>query len=191
MLAAGRSTRFDGDKLTAVLGEHAVVRWSVAAIASLASPVLVVVPPDAAAVCEALRDFDVRFVENVRRNDGMASSIAAGVLALAGGATAVVIALGDQPLVRASVVEALCERWRKGRCAAVVPEYTDGRGHPVLFGRECFAALAALTGDAGARSVLDSLGDRVAVVPVDTTMPLDVDTWAALERVRGMLAGSS
>jgi molybdenum cofactor cytidylyltransferase len=61
-----------------------------------------------------------------------------------------------------------------------VPRYRDGRGNPVLFGRATFDALTTLTGDSGAARVLDSLGDAVAEVPVDDTIPVDVDTPDAL-----------
>ena len=59
--------------------------------------------------------------------------------------------------------------------------YRDGRGHPVLFGRGSFGALAALRNDVGARAVLDALGGGVALVAIDTPMPADVDTPEALQ----------
>ena len=66
-----------------------------------------------------------------------------------------------------------------------MPVYRDGRGHPVLFGRACFDALATLRGDVGARAVLESLGERLAEVPVDADAPLDVDTPDVLGRLGG------
>ena len=68
---------------------------------------------------------------------------------------------------------------------AVVPVYRDGRGHPVLFGRACFAAVGALRGDVGARAVLEALGDRLAQVPVEADAPLDVDTPEVLAQLGG------
>lgn len=183
LLAAGRSSRFGTDKLCAKLNGKAVVRWSAEAL----SPVderYVVIPPGADAITQALSRLDVRFVINLGRHEGMASSIRAGIAALSDDANAVVIALADQPLMSANVVLELCGRWRDGDVAAVAPEYLDGRGHPVLFGRECFEALAALRGDVGARSVLDALGDRVGRVSVDDAMPVDVDTPEALQALQ-------
>jgi molybdenum cofactor cytidylyltransferase len=50
------------------------------------------------------------------------------------------------------------------------------RGNPVLIGRELFPELLRLTGDAGARSVLQSLGDRLALVEApDDGVLFDVD----------------
>lgn len=183
LLAAGRSTRFGADKLCAKLDGKAVIRWSVAALAPL-DVVYVVIPPGADAVTQALSRLDVRFVVNLGRDEGMASSIRAGVAALPDEIQAVVIALADQPLAAESVTRALCERWRAGDAAAVAPLYSDGRGNPVLFGRECFAALLSLRGDIGARAVLDGLGDRVALVEVAVAMPADVDTPEALQALQ-------
>jgi molybdenum cofactor cytidylyltransferase len=184
LLAAGRSRRFGADKLCAKLNGKAVIRWSAEALAGV-DETYVVIPPGADAVTQALSRLDVRFVVNLARDEGMASSIRAGVAALPDDADAAVIALADQPLVSARVTRQLCERWLAGAAAAVAPQYRDGRGHPVLFGRECFDALRALRGDTGARAVLDALGDRLALVPVDDVMPVDVDTPDALRALQG------
>ena len=181
LLAAGRSTRFGADKLCAKLNGKAVVRWSAMALVDAVDEVYVIVPPGADATIQALSRLDVRFVINLGRDEGMASSIRAGIAALPAVAEAVVIALADQPLVSADVIRAVTERWRVGDTAAAAPMYRDGRGHPVLFGRGSFGALAALRNDVGARAVLDALGGGVALVAIDTPMPADVDTPEALQ----------
>ncbi|MEO8623415.1 MAG: nucleotidyltransferase family protein [bacterium] len=179
LLAAGRSKRFGADKLCAKLNGKAVIRWSAGALAPLEC-LYVVMPPGADAVVQALSRLDVRFVVNLGRDEGMSSSIRVGIAALPDAVEAVVIALADQPLAAESVTRALCDRWNMGGVAAVAPMYSDGRGHPVLFGRECFDALRALRGDVGARAVLESLGERVALVEMAEPMPADVDTPEAL-----------
>jgi len=180
LLAAGRSTRFGGDKLLARLSGHPVLFWSAAAIATEVDALFVVVPPEASARIAALEGVPATIVEHAGRDAGMASTIAAGVRALSPEMEAVVIALADQPFVSSDVVRRLCARWRAGGASAVVPRYDDGLGNPVLFGREVFGRLDRLTGDGGARGVLDSLRDSVAVVPVHGTIPVDVDTREAL-----------
>lgn len=179
LLAAGRSTRFGSDKLTAKLQGKAIVRLSARALAGL-DVVYVVVPPAADAITQALSRLDVRFVVNLARDEGMASSIRAGIAALDPEVDAVVIALGDQPLASPAVTDALRARWTRGDVAAVVPRYADGEGHPVLFDRSCFGDLAGLRGDSGARAVLRALGERCATVIIDGSAPEDVDTAEAL-----------
>lgn len=183
LLAAGRSTRFGGDKLLAPLRGQPVLFWSAAALAAEVDALYVVVPGGDEARVAALAGIPAVIVEHAQRDAGMGSSIATGVAALPSQTDAVVIALGDQPSLVPAVVARICERWRAGEVTAVVPSYRDGRGPPVLFGRASFDALRALTGDAGARAVLDALGDAVAEVPVSEVAPLDVDTPDALRRL--------
>lgn len=183
LLAAGRSTRFGGDKLLALLRGQPVIFWSAAALASSVDALYVVLPAGDVARKAALTSLSATIVEHARHDEGMGSSIGAGVAALPEAVDAVVIVLADQPLVSRKVIRAVCERWREGGAAAVVPRYRDGRGHPVLFGRPTFEALSTLRGNRGARAVLTGLtgrGDGLAVIEVDDAMPIDVDTPHAL-----------
>jgi molybdenum cofactor cytidylyltransferase len=189
LLAAGRSTRFGGDKLLAPLRGQPVLFWSAAAIATEVDALYLVVPPDATARIAALGGIPTVVVEHAGRDAGMASSIRAGIAALPAEVEAVVIALADQPVIAREVVRRLCARWREGGVTAVAPRYRDGRGHPVLFGRAAFGALSALTGDRGARPVLDSLADQVAMIPVDEHAPVDVDTPDALRSLAAIWRG--
>ena len=118
----------------------------------------------------------------------MSTSIHTRIDALPAQVDAAIVALGDQPLVDARVVERLVARWREGGAHTVQPRYDDGRGHPVLFDRSLFPALSALEGDVGARAVLDSTGDALAMVAVGGPRPIDVDTPDALRAVEAELA---
>jgi CTP:molybdopterin cytidylyltransferase MocA len=82
--------------------------------------------------------------------------------------------------VSRAVIGAVVDAWRAGGGAMVAPSYRGVLAPPVLFGRGSFAELRALTGDAGARSILLRSPERVMHVPVDATPPPDVDTTIAL-----------
>ncbi len=189
LLAAGRSRRFGADKLVAKLKSKAVVRWSAEALAASVDALYVVIPPGADAVTVALSRLDVTFVVNLGRDEGMASSIRAGIISFTPDVEAVVIALADQPRVDRGVAARLIEEWRQSGAAAVAPSYQDGRGHPVLFARECFEALLELRGDVGARGVLDDRGLGVRLVSIDALAPADVDTPDALLALQIALTG--
>jgi molybdenum cofactor cytidylyltransferase len=189
VLAAGASRRMRGrDKLLEpVAGRPALRRVAEVARASRADAVVVVLPPGAAARREALAGLDVAVVEAADWAEGMAASIRAGVAA-AGKADAVVILLGDMPEVGAGDVDRLIAAFDPGAgreiCRAVSEAGTPG--HPVLFGRRYFAALAGLTGDAGAREVVRGAGERVAeVVTAGRGAVVDLDTPEAWEAWRG------
>ena len=111
----------------------------------------------------------------------MASSLAAGVTALPPDSDGVFVFLGDMPLIPPDVPVALAEALARGAGAAA-PAFEGRRGHPVLFGRASFPALAKLSGDDGARAVLRALGDRLVLVPtIDPGVLLDVDAQGDLD----------
>ena len=187
LLASGASRRFGSNKLVAPLDGRAVVRWSAEALVDAVDATFVVVPARSDEIRGVLHGLPVRWVENVDASEGMASSIRAGVGALPAEVDAVVITLGDQPLIDGDVIRDVVATWRAATrgVRAVVAEYDDGRGHPALFGAELFAGLRALDGDRGARELLASLGESVAVVRASGVRPLDIDTPEALAALAG------
>jgi molybdenum cofactor cytidylyltransferase len=89
--------------------------------------------------------------------------------------------LGDMPRVPLRVLAPLAEALAAGAPAAA-PIFQGRRGNPVLLGRELFPDLLKLTGDAGARSVLQGLGERLALVEApDDGVLFDVDERGDLQ----------
>jgi len=87
------------------------------------------------------------------------------------------------PKVIGGLVEALK---RQPEALAVVPTLFGQRGNPVLLAREIFPAVSLLTGDRGARRLLDEAGERVVEVPFeDPSIAIDVDTPEALRALQG------
>jgi len=151
---------------------HAVERVISAGIRE----VLVVAGPEHEALERALDGLPVRFVINPTPEAGQGSSVSVGVRALAGGTTAALIALGDQPGIPAEVIPALLEALKRpGKCIAA-PLYADGLGNPVLFAASVFPELLVLTGDRGARAVVLRDPLRLAQVDIASHMPRDIDT---------------
>jgi molybdenum cofactor cytidylyltransferase len=101
---------------------------------------------------------------------------------------AVVVLLGDQPLVTGRAVVRLVEAWRAGAGPVVTATYGGRPGHPKLFDRRLLGDLLRLTGDTGARDLLAAHPERVHRVEVgDLGSDADVDVEADLERVGHML----
>jgi molybdenum cofactor cytidylyltransferase len=174
------------NKLTQDVGGTPVVARAVdAALASGADPVVVVVGHEAAQVEAALSGRPVRFVHNPRWGEGMGTSVASGVTALADEVDGVLICLGDMPGVDTADLETLIHAFAPERGAAWVPLHRGKRGNPVLWAHRCFAQLRELGGDEGGRRLLAELGDQVVAVPgAGPGVLLDVDTRAALDEVR-------
>lgn len=180
VLAAGRATRFGATKQLARLDGRPLVLHAVetARRAGLA-PMVVVVGHDADRVRDVLPD-DVTVVDNPLHADGQASSLRAGVEAATGTtARALVVLLADQPGVQVEVVERVVAAHVAGH-PVVRARYLDGPGHPVLFDRAAWPALARVSGDVGARDLLRDL--EVTEVDVRTPCPPDVDRPRDLAR---------
>jgi molybdenum cofactor cytidylyltransferase len=186
VLAAGRSSRMgEANKLTQILRGKPLLRHAVeAALASQASPVLVVTGHDADAVRQALEGLDVGFIHNPDHADGMASSLKAGLSALPQNAAGAVVLLGDMPNVTPAIMDRLIAAATHD-AKAVVPTLLGRRGNPALLMRPILPDLLQLSGDQGARKLLEAAGDAVVEIAIDDpAIALDIDTPDALMAAR-------
>jgi molybdenum cofactor cytidylyltransferase len=188
VLAAGLSRRMGQAKLLLPVGGRAIVRHAVEAVlAGGVDSVWVVTGPDVEPIQAALAGIDVEIVVNPAPEQGQAGSVRAGIAALPPAVDSVLIALGDQPALAPSIIPALLAARRASTKSIVAPRYRDGQGNPVLFKREIFPELLRLTGDQGARPIIQREPARVEWVELDLPMPPDVDTPGDYEKIRATL----
>lgn len=119
-----------------------------------------------------------RTVINPRWPQGLGSSLACGIAALPESASAVLILLVDQVAVTVADLNALLTRYTQANSAATSPvitcaSYADGLGVPAIFPRFFFTELMALTGDQGAKKILNA-NPVVALAMVNAA--IDIDT---------------
>ncbi len=188
VLAAGLSRRMGQAKLLMPVGGRAIVRYVVERVlAGGVDSVWVVTGPDVEPIEAALAGIDVQIAVNPVPEEGQAGSVRAGIAALPASVDAALIALGDQPLLAPSIIPALLAARRTSPKLIVAPRYRDGHGNPVLFKREIFPELLRLTGDQGARPIIQREPARVEWVDLDLPMPPDVDTPDDYEKIRANL----
>ena len=189
VLAAGRSQRLGRNKLLTPLAGKAVIAHVVdAVLASRARPVVVVTGHQADEVRAVLAGREVRFVHNPDFATGMASSLRSGIAAL-GDPAGALVCLGDMPLVGAHHLNALIDAFDPAADETIlVPTWERKRGNPVLWSRRHFEELTAITGDVGARGLLDRHAGAIRSVAMpDDGITLDADTDAALELLAARL----
>ncbi len=159
-----------------------------AVAASAADEVAVVLPPDASDRARALEGSDARIIPNPRAEEGMGTSIAAGMAALDPELDAVMIVLADMPDLTAADFDRLIAAFDPEEGRAIVRAVTEAGkpGHPVLFARRFFELLAGLEEDQGARGVVEDHRDYLVDVPlkgggaaVDLDTPEDWAAWRA------------
>jgi CTP:molybdopterin cytidylyltransferase MocA len=178
VLAAGAGRRIGGPKaLLRLHGTPLAERAVRIARDGGCAPVVVVLGAEADRV-QAVTDLaPARVVVNPAWETGLASSLRAGLAALAmTEALAAVVLLVDTPGIGAEAVRRVAAGG--GIRALVCATYAGRRGHPMLFGRAHWADIAAnAVGDIGARDYLRAAGAAVVEVPCDGIAdPADVDT---------------
>ena len=191
VLAAGRSTRMGGpNKLLEEINGKPLVRIvAEQALASRASPVIVVTGHQRERVERALAGLPVTVVHNPDFADGLSTSLKAGIKAVPPDADGAIVTLGDMPQVSAKLIDRLIAAFDPERGALVVIPTIDGkRGNPVLWARRFFPDLLAVEGDIGARHLIAGYAEAVAEVAIEDAAALtDIDTPEALIAVRAAM----
>jgi molybdenum cofactor cytidylyltransferase len=187
ILAAGGSERFGRPKQLEPLRGRPLVQHAInAAAASGAGEVVVVLGASADDVEAAITlPAGARVVVNLLHAQGQSTSLQAGLRALDDPVGAAVILLGDQPGIAPETIRRVVDAWRDRKPAIVQARYHGLPGHPVLFAREVWPQLLAVTGDRGARDVLAADARRIAWVDVESDPPPDIDTPRDLMRLDG------
>jgi molybdenum cofactor cytidylyltransferase len=182
ILAAGMSSRMGSNKLLAdIEGRPLITRTVERVQASGVDEVIVVTGHQASAVRAAVTG--VQLVHNPEFTTGLASSLRAGIEA-ADGFDAAFICLGDMPLIRPEDLKRMMAAFTPER-NIVAPAKMGQLGNPVLWGKVHFAELMALSGDKGARAILEAQRGKIIEVEVsDDSIMLDADTPEALAKIR-------
>lgn len=169
ILAAGASARFGSPKQWQVLrGETLLARAvRVAREAGCEQVIAVLRPGDSIA--------GARVVENADAAEGVSTSIRAGILAAAG--ERVLIMLCDQPLITPEHLRSLMAI----EAPIVASNYAGTIGVPAVFDARFAGELTALTGDRGARGVIEAHRAEVVTVPFEAAA-VDIDTLEDLSR---------
>ncbi|MEO8571310.1 MAG: NTP transferase domain-containing protein [Chloroflexota bacterium] len=183
VLAAGAGSRFGGGKLLAPLGGRPILQHVLDTLADAGlHDVIVVLGGDAPEIERAIAWRTEQRVVNPDPARGLSGSLQVGMAAVGPEADAVLVALGDQPLVPVETVRALLEAPNAPRRPVVVPVYPDDRGrNPVLLRRVAFGLADEATGDHGLGPILEARPEIVQEVPGSGENP-DVDTRADLAR---------
>ena len=181
LLAAGFARRFGSQKLLARLPDGRCVIEAAAQnlFDAIGRENVVAVVGGDAALISVLDKCGCEIVINSEAENGMGSSIAAGVRA-SQHAAGWLIALGDMPHVSPGTIALVGDVLKHG-AGIVIPTFKIARGHPVAFATEFLDTLMALRGDQGARSVIATMEAadprRINYLPVDDAGVLaDIDS---------------
>jgi len=107
----------------------------------------------------------------------MLSSVQCGLKHLPGKADAMMVLLGDQPLVDAGTINRLLRAYRRSARDILIATYQGRRGHPVLISRKYFDEILALAPEKSLRDLLSRhAGDIDEVESGQPGVLIDIDT---------------
>lgn len=197
LLAAGTSSRYGGEnKLLLPFGPRTVLGTSLNTIAQTQVGAVVAVTghqaDEVTAVLQAhtpTLPAGLTLTHNPHYREGeMLSSVQTGVRYVTQHfpqAEAVLVCLGDQPLLPVDVVNRLIAAYRQGCARLLAPRFRGQRGHPVLIHRRYWPAVLHLTLGQNVRDVLRANRHDLAFLDVnDEGILLDVDTPEAYRYAR-------
>jgi len=187
ILAAGASRRLGRPKQLLPLGGRPLLSLTLAAARQTRlDPLLIILGHAAEEIRRQVDLTGLTVIENPSYSEGLSTSVRLAVQHLPDHIEAVVFLLGDQPCLEPAIVNRLLETFCRERSAIVQPCYAEGPGHPVLLSRALFPELERLSGDTGARPVLQRHATEVHLVDVrEFHRPNDLDTWEDYERLLG------
>ena len=187
ILAGGASTRLGKPKqLLQYRGKTLLAHAINEAVNSNADAVVVILGKDAKLFEKEIDERKVRIAINSSWEEGMASSLRLGMDTLLNDKPfidAVIFMVCDQPHISLSVLNELITTQQKTTKQIVTCNYGDSIGPPALFHKKYFKDLMKLSGDAGARKIIQQNLNDVATI-LFPKGDIDIDTEEDYEKLK-------
>ena len=156
-----------------------------AACASHLGEVVVVLGARAEEIKAAVDFGRARVVINPDYEQGLSTSLRAGIASLGAEVSRALVILGDQPDVNASLLDRLLDLQEASGLPAAALSFEGLLHPPMVLAREMWSGLETLDGDVGLRAVVRAHPERVAALPAERPggHPVDIDTPEDFEKL--------
>lgn len=180
VLAAGESKRMGKVKQLLPFAQSTVLEQVINnLLESKLDEIIVVLGYQAQKIARKIGSNHVKIVINPNFKQGMSSSIKCGLSQIDKRAEAIMIMLGDQPLIGKEIVDTLIEMFLKSNQGIIVPVYEGRRGHPIIFDVKYKSELLSLKDDIGGRKVIETHLQDILEVEVNSPgVIIDIDNKA-------------
>ena len=187
ILAAGASTRLGKPKQLLHYGGKTLLAHAInEAVNSNADAVVVILGKDANLFKKEIDERKVRVAINSSWEEGMASSVRLGLDILFNAKPyidAVIIMVCDQPHISSSILNQLIITQQRTTKQIVTSNYGNSIGPPALFHKKYFEELVKLSGDTGARKIIQRNMNDVATI-LFPEGDIDIDTEEDYEKLK-------
>lgn len=185
LLAAGTSSRMGANKMLLTIdGEPMIRRAARRAAAGGLSPLIVVLGHEAERARAQLVGLDCRVVVHPGYEQGVTTSVHAGLRALPEEAAAVMVVLADMPHVTSEMVEEMIARYRASTAPLVISDYEGVNAPPMLYDRCLVPELLAMHEGGCGKQVVKRHKAEAEVVTWPAAALADVDRPEDYERAR-------
>src|SRR3972149_1165298 len=179
ILAACAAERMGRQKLLLDLRGKPILQWVLEAALSSELDEVVCVVREANDIEKgiSLKDDKLRWVTNEKASEGQNTSVIAGLKAINPQSEAALFLVGDQPLLKRDLIDGLIDLFRKTAALIVAPTFQGQTRNPVLFRRKLFPEMLKLTGDRGARGLIQQHKENAVFLEWKEESPfVDLDT---------------
>ncbi|GAB3944650.1 hypothetical protein GCM10028805_12470 [Spirosoma harenae] len=181
ILAAGSSSRLGNTpkQLLQYEGKTLLRRITDMTLSLDIGPVSVVLGANRDQLYSELADLPIQTINNTNWQEGMASSLRAGLSAIPEASIdAFLVVLTDQPYVTADLLRQLIDTHQQTKKGIVACRYGEANhlGVPALFSINYKAEFLKLTGDVGARKLIQQHSQDCVDIPFPLAT-IDLDTW--------------
>jgi len=160
LLAAGESKRMGITKQILKFGKNTLLEYTLNNLVnSKIDEIVLVLGYKAEEIKEEIATGHEKLVITINPDfrDGMSSSIKQGIRSINPKTEAVLIVLGDQPLISSEIINSIITAYQEKDAGIVAPVYKGEIGHPVCFDLKKYRdKLLELGGDKGAREIVDT-----------------------------------
>jgi molybdenum cofactor cytidylyltransferase len=186
ILAAGNSSRLGKPKqFLQFQGKSLIRHVAESCISAGDGTVVVVTGAEKERIETELKHLPIIYAHNSAWQDGMASSIVAGLnrlLARIPKVQNVIIAVSDQPFISGAIFQDLLKTAGEKEAGIIASSYDHVVGTPVLFSGKYFPELLALRGAEGAKKFLKNFNSDL--MTIDFPMgKIDIDTTEDYDRL--------
>jgi molybdenum cofactor cytidylyltransferase len=177
LLAAGKSSRLGQAKQLLDFRGKSFVRRAASIALEITDKLIVVAGAQKEKIREELEDLNAFICINKNYEEGLASSIHAGLITVQEKfpqINAVMFIVCDQPFISASLLKELIEVSELENKGIAASSYGGTVGTPVLFQKKYFSGLLQLEGDQGAKKIIqNNIGDVATVGFPEGIMDID------------------
>lgn len=188
ILAAGKSTRFPGNKLLVRIGEESLIEKIVkTSLKSRVDEIVVVTGYESDKVKKALEEAGndrIKIVYNQFYEEGQSTSVRTGVREVLGEVDGVMIHPADVAFITSEDIDRLIEVFELTRAPIVVASHRGRHGHPILFSKSIYHEILTISEERrGLKELVEKYREDIVEVESSPYTIIDIDTVEDLKKI--------